>query len=195
VLTGRAPAFCAGADLTGVEAGEFNDTLGRVLRGFTELAVPVIAAVDGPALGAGTQLAAVCDLRVSTPTSRFGVPAARLGLAVDQWTVRRLTREFTPAIARAMLLAGETFDGARLFGAGVVHRLGALDTALAWADELAALAPLTIATHKLALERNAGQSDDDAEVDRLRAAAWASSDAVEGRTAFLDKRPAHFTGR
>lgn len=194
VLTGRAPAFCAGADLTGVEAGEFNDTLGRVLRAFTAVTVPVVAAVDGPALGAGTQLVAVCDLRVATATSRFGIPAARLGLAVDRWTVRRLAREFTPAVARAMLLAAETFDGARLYGAGVVHRLGALDTALAWAEELAALAPLTIGAHKLALERDAGPLDDDAEVDRLRAAAWASIDAVEGRAAFLEKRPARFTG-
>src|SRR5205814_643762 len=78
VLTGAPPAFSAGADLTGVEEGEFAAALGAVLRGFGALAIPTIAAIDGPALGAGTQLAVACDLRVATPGSRFGIPAARL---------------------------------------------------------------------------------------------------------------------
>lgn len=194
VLTGEPPAFCAGADLTGVEEDEFAAALARVLTGFTELPVPVIGAIDGAALGAGSQLAAVCDLRVATATSRFGIPAARLGLVVDPWTVRRLSQEFTPSVGRAMLLAAETFDGARLHAVGAVHRLGTLDDALAWADEISSLAPLSIAGHKLALERSALAPDADDEVEAARARAWASDDAAEGRTAFLEKRPARFTG-
>lgn len=194
VLTGEPPAFCAGADLTGVEEGEFAAALARVLRGFTELPIPVIGAIDGAALGAGSQLASVCDLRVATPTSRFGIPAARLGLVVDHWTVRRLSQEFTASVARAMLVAAETFDGARLHAIGAVHRLGTFDEAMVWADEIAALAPLTIAGHKLALERVVAEPDADADVETARARAWASADAVEGRTAFLEKRPAQFTG-
>ena len=93
VLTGAPPAFSAGADLTGVEEGEFAAALGRVLRGLAGLPIPTVAAVDGPALGAGTQLAMACDVRVATAASRFGIPAARLGLVVDHWTVERLTRE------------------------------------------------------------------------------------------------------
>jgi enoyl-CoA hydratase len=194
VLTGAPPAFCAGADLTGVEESEFTGTLTEVLRGFTELAIPVIAAVDGPALGAGTQLAMVCDLRVATSRSRFGIPAARLGLVVDHWTVDRLTREFGWATARAMLLAAETFDGEALAASGAVHRLGDLDAALNWAKEIAHLAPLTIAGHKLALERCATGPVLDAEVEEARRLAWASNDAEEGRRAFLEKRPAQFRG-
>lgn len=195
VLTGAPPAFCAGADLTGVEESEFTATLTEVLRGFTDLAMPIIAAVDGPALGAGTQLAMVCDLRVATSRSRFGIPAARLGLVVDHWTVDRLTREFGWATARAMLLAAETFDGEALRASGAVHRLGGLDAALDWAQEIARLAPMTIAGHKLALERCSSGPDLNVEVEEARRAAWASEDAEEGRRAFLEKRPAGFVGR
>jgi enoyl-CoA hydratase len=195
VLTGRPPAFSAGADLTGVEEGRFATDLSAVLRGFGALPVPVIAAIDGAALGAGAQLAVAVDLRVATPGSRFGIPAARLGLVVDHWTIRRLTSELTPAVARSMLLAAETYTAEQLHRSGGVHRLGGLDAAVEWAHELAGLAPLTIAAHKLGLERSTAEPVADDLFEAARAAAWASADAEEGRTAFLAKRPPEFTGR
>lgn len=194
VLTGAPPAFCAGADLQGVESGEFVNALTGVLRGFTELPFVTIAAVDGPALGAGTQLALACDLRVATPSSTFGIPAAKLGLVVDHWTVERLAREFGWPTARAMLLAAAPSPAEQLVGSGV-HRLGSLDDALAWAGEIARLAPLTIATHKLALEHSGSGPAIDELVEAARAAAWESRDAQEGRAAFLEKRPPVFEGR
>jgi enoyl-CoA hydratase len=189
VLTGAPPAFCAGADLTGVEGGEFARLLGEVLQGFTELACVTLAAVDGPALGAGTQLAIACDLRMATGTSPFGIPAVKLGLAVDQWTVDRLREQLGGAIARNMLLAGATYAAGDLVACGFVHRIGGLDTAIHWAHDLAALAPLSIRAHKLGLE--AGGSA----FEQAREAAWASGDADEGRQAFLEKRPPRFSGR
>lgn len=190
VLTGARPAFCAGADLNGVESGVFTDTLLAVLRGFGELPAVTMAAVDGPALGAGTQLAIACDVRVATAPSQFGVPAARLGLAVDTWTVHRLEREMGASVARGMLLAAQTWSGEHLAESGAVHRIGDLHHALDWADEIAQLAPLTVRAHKLALER----ADADV-VEAARAAAWASDDAEEGRRAFLEKRRPDFRGR
>ncbi|MCU1395392.1 MAG: putative enoyl-CoA hydratase [Ilumatobacteraceae bacterium] len=195
VLTGAPPAFCAGADLTGVESGEFAVALSAALRGFTELAIPTIAAIDGPALGAGTQLVCACDLRVATERSVFGIPAAKLGLAVDHWTVERLAREMGWPIARAMLLAAQTYTTGQLVASGAVHRTGDLDDALAWAEQIAGLAPLTMAAHKLALETSGPPPGPDDRVETTRAAAWASADAEEGRAAFLAKRPANFTGR
>ena len=130
VLTGAPPAFCAGADLAGVENDVFVTSLQAVLTAFVHAPVPVVGAIDGPALGAGTQLASVCDLRVATSRSRFGIPAAKLGIAVDQWTVNRVSQEFTAPVARAMLLAAETFDGERLHAAGVVHRIGGFEEAM-----------------------------------------------------------------
>ena len=194
VLTGKPPAFSAGADLTGVEEGQFATDLASVLRGFGTLPVPVIAAIDGPALGAGTQLAIATDLRVATPESVLGIPAAKLGLVVDQWTIRRLASEFSPPIARAMLLAAQTYTAAQLHATGGIHRLGGLDDAITWAHQLSLLAPLTITGHKIGLERSMPEPAIDDVFEAARSAAWASADAEEGRTAFLDKRPPHFTG-
>jgi enoyl-CoA hydratase len=154
----------------------------------------VIAAIDGPALGAGAQLAMATDLRVATPTSALGIPAAKLGLVVDHWTIRRLASEFSPPIARSMLIAAQTYTAQQLHATGGIHRLGGLDDAVAWAHELSRLAPLTIAGHKLGLERSSVEPDVDDLFEAARSAAWASADAEEGRTAFLAKRPPTFTG-
>ena len=197
VLSGAPPAFCSGADLGDVEVGEFTDTLLDVLRGFGRMSAITIAAVDGAALGAGTQLAAACDLRVATPSSPFGIPAARLGLAVDRWTVARLGAEAGWSIARRMLLTGASVPASDLVGC-FVHRLGDLESARAWAAELAELAPLTVVAHKASLESLLGDAGaghvSPADADRLRLAAWASADAEEGRRAFREKRPPRFTG-
>lgn len=194
VLTGAGGAFCAGADLTSLEDEGFATLLREVLRGFGTLACPVLAAIEGPALGAGTQLAAACDLRVAAPGSRFGIPAGRLGLVIDWWTVDRLVAELGAGPARAMLLAAATYTAEQLHDLGFVQRLGTLDDALAWAEEIAALAPLSLAAHKRGLEAMADRPPDPA-FETLRALAWRSEDAAEGRQAFLDKRPPVFRGR
>ena len=193
VLTGAGGHFCAGADLGGVEDAEFVAALRGVLEGLRALPIVVIAAVEGVALGAGTQLAVACDLRVATPDSRFGIPAAKLGLMVDHWTVGRLAAMAGHGPARAMLLAAEVIDGARAADLGLVQRVGDLDTAIAWAEEIAALAPLTIAGHKLALER-LEQTPDDEDVRVALARAWESEDLAEGMAAFRDRRPPAFRG-
>ncbi|MEO6651744.1 MAG: enoyl-CoA hydratase-related protein [Ilumatobacteraceae bacterium] len=194
VLTGAPPAFCAGADLNGVDQAVFARDLERVLHGFAALPAPVIAAIDGPALGAGAQLVAVCDLRVATPESVVGVPAARLGLVIDSWTVDRIAQEFGASVARAMLLAAETYTGQQLHASGGVHRLGDLDHALAWAAQIATLAPLSIAAHKVWLESSATSRQSVPAFEAARSRAWSSNDAIEGRAAFLAKRPAVFRG-
>ena len=188
VLTGAGGHFCAGADLHGVEDAAFADRLRTVLNGLRLAPFVTLAAVDGAALGAGTQLAVACDLRVATPAASFGIPAGRLGLAVDTWTVERLGLLAGQGLARAMLLAAEIVKGDEAHRVGFVQRLGARDDALAWADEIAALAPLTLRAHKAALE---SQPDARSAFER----AWTSEDLREGLAAFHDRRRPLFHGR
>lgn len=194
VLTGAGGHFCSGADLDGVDDDTFTSTLQRVLDGLRSPDLVTIAAVDGVALGAGTQLAVCCDLRVATPEARFGVPAVKLGLAVDHETIRRLAQLVGDGTARAMLLAAEVVDGVTAHRIGFVQRLGTRADAVSWATEIAGLAPLTIAAHKLGLERAVGRADD-ADVADARRAAWASADLQEGLAAFRERRPPRFEGR
>jgi enoyl-CoA hydratase len=195
VVTGAGSAFCAGADLGGVYGSEFREALYGMLGAITAVGAPVIAAVNGPAIGAGTQLAIAADLRVAAPTARFGVPTAKLGLAVDGWTVRRLGLLAGGGPARALLLGCDEIgaDDARRFG--LVDRLGALDDALAWAEAISHLAPLTLAYSKLALDRLFEGVPVDPEVTTAFEACWASEDFAEGQAASREKRPPSFRGR
>ena len=90
VLTGEGTSFCSGADLDAVYTADFRTALYDMLHTVAHAPVPVVAAVNGPAIGAGTQLALAADLRMVAPGAMFAVPTARNGLAVDPWTIRRL---------------------------------------------------------------------------------------------------------
>lgn len=195
VITGAGGHFCAGADLTGVHDDRFAGALRRLLDTLVTVPVPVMAAVAGATLGAGTQLAVACDLRVATPDSRFGIPAAKLGLMVDHWTVQRLALLAGGGPARAMLLAADELDGAAAHRLGLVQRLGDLDAALSWAETIATLAPLTIAGHKLALNRLEAGLGEHPEVVAAFRRAWDSEDLGEGMAAFRERRAPNFQGR
>jgi enoyl-CoA hydratase len=200
VITGEGSSFCAGADLDVVGDPAFREVLAGFVQGIAELPVPVIAAVNGPAIGLGAQLALACDLRVAAPRARFAVPTARLGLALDSWSVRRLVALTGGGPARALLLGVDTLDVERAHTLGLVDRLGDLDAALAWAGELAALAPLTLQYNKLALNAVAdlAGSGDEARtgsaVEQAFAACWASQDAKESLLARAQGRSPEFTG-
>jgi enoyl-CoA hydratase len=194
-LTGAHGHFCSGADLTTVEDEDFVAALGRVLRGLRAAPFPTMAVVDGFALGAGTQLAIACDLRTATPGAGFGVPAAKLGLMVDQWTVRRLASLVGQSTARHLLLSADVVSGERAHQLGLVHRLGDTSDGLAWADRLAALAPLTLQGMKVGLNEADGDDEPSPAYQAAFAAAWSSADLAEGLAAFTEKRPPRFEGR
>jgi enoyl-CoA hydratase len=194
VVTGAGSVFCAGADLDEVYGRQFRDALYGMLGAISDHPLPVVAAVNGPAIGAGTQLAIACDLRIATPAATFAVPTARNGLAVDGTTVRRLVALAGGGPARWLLLAAGTLTAERAERLGLVDEIGDLDRALAVAADIAGLAPLAVRYAKLAL---ASVEDPAADPDQLAIAferCWTSSDLHEARQARAEQRPAEFTG-
>jgi enoyl-CoA hydratase len=195
VVTGAGPHFCAGADLASVQGTALAAALRRLLATIASIPVPVIAAVHGAAFGGGMQVALACDLRMVDPTARFAIPAARLGLMVDHWTVQRLALLAGHGPARAILLAAEEIDAEGALRLGLAQRAGDVSAAEAWAEEIAALAPLSQAGHKLLLNGLELAVPDEAAVAQAYQRAWASADAAEGVAAFRQRRPPRFEGR
>jgi len=191
VITGEGSSFCSGADLKEVYGPEFTAALYEMLHGLSKLPIPLIAAVNGPAIGGGSQLAIACDLRVVAPNAAFGVPTPRNGLATDAWTIRTLAALAGVGVARRLLLAAETIDAPTAISVGLADRAGSLHDALAWAEEIADFAPLTLAFNKRILN---GWADED-EVAQRYAEIWASADAAEAAEAWQEKRLPRFHGR
>jgi enoyl-CoA hydratase/carnithine racemase len=207
VITGAGRAFCSGADL-----GEFRrqesggvlprrEMLGAYYRTFLDvrdLAVPTIAAVNGAAIGAGLNLALVCDLRIAGASARFGATFVRLGIHPGGGATYMLARLLGPARAAEMLLSGELVDGARALEMGLVNRLvddaELAATAATLAATIAGNAPRAVRATKRAL-RLALDADMAAmlEVEGLaQAASQESGDAGEGWAAFRERRAPRF---
>jgi enoyl-CoA hydratase len=193
-ISGEGSAFCAGADLGDVEGPTFRSALLRLLTTIEHVPALTVAVVNGPALGAGTQLLLACDLVTAVPTARFGIPAGRLGLAVDTWTVQRLVERVGSGVARRVLLAAETLDSPTAAAVGLVHRIAPLDDADEWCQELATLAPLSALAHRQLLRDVTAVVSPSPEGLAAIERAWSSSDALEGPRAFAEKRPAVFVG-
>ena len=204
-------AFCAGADLGrratevgGLEHGggdSFRPAFESLLDAIVASPAPVIAAVNGAALGAGMQLAVACDVRVVAPHATFGIPAARLGVLLSGANIGRLATLVGQAAARDLLLTARVLDVEAATRVGLVQRIAddALMAARGLASDIAALAPLTIAGHKRALnlvaEAQSLSLEKRAEIKGLETDAFASADLQEGLAAFAEKRSPRFEGR
>lgn len=196
VLTGRGNVFSAGADLSGpVYDLDFIDRLVAVLQQIEATPVPVIAALNGTALGAGLQLAMVADLRVMAPGAMVGIPAAKLGVAIDEWTIRRLVSLVGAGHARGILIGCEMMAADRALGTGFANRIGSLADAQGWAAEIAGYAPLTLQHYKMVLTGDGARDAAPQRHVQAMEAAWLSEDLVEGRTARAEKRSPVFRGR
>lgn len=195
VLTGSGTVFCAGADLSGdVFAADFPDKAIALNKAIDSVPVPVIAAINGPAIGAGVQLAMVCDLRVVSPDAYFQFPIARYGLALDNWSIRRLSSLAGYGRARGMLLAAEKLDAQTALMTGMANRIGTLADAQSWAAEIAALAPLSVRHSKRVLNDDGAYDDSSALHQQMFDAAWGSQDVIEAQVARVEKRAPRFGG-
>ncbi|WP_036498048.1 enoyl-CoA hydratase [Nocardia aobensis] len=195
VLTGQGPIFSAGADLSGVYSSDFLDGLLGLLQTIETVPVPVISAINGGALGAGVQLALASDLRVMSPDSYIAIPAAKLGISVDRWTVRRLVSLIGGGPARTVLMGAESVSASDAYTFGFANRLGTLADAQEWAKSIAQLAPLSLRHLKLVFNDDGTRGEDTPEQRAALEAAWRSADAEEARLAREQKRAAKFVGR
>src|SRR5215218_6766757 len=121
--------------------------------------VPVIGAINGPAIGAGVILSMICDLRVVAPEAYFQFPVAKYGLALDNWSIRRLTSLVGAGRARGMLFGAERLTSDVALQTGMANRIGTLADAQAWAAELAGYAPLALQHAKRVLNDDGAYED------------------------------------
>jgi enoyl-CoA hydratase/carnithine racemase len=201
VVTGSGQrAFCAGMDLRSM-AGGANlrppEAFRRLLSGQVE--VPVVAAVNGVAVGAGCEIAFGSDVVIASSTASFGLPEVKRGLFAGSG-VMHVAKRLPLGIALEMVLTGDLIDAERALQLGFVNAVAppgeVLDHALALADRIAANAPLSVAASKELVRKVAyGSPDADRRLEEWLAVVFSSDDAKEGATAFIEKRPPSWTGR
>lgn len=207
LLGGRGEAFCAGYDIGDIgsdgQEGAERDLVDRLATHIEDLPRPVVAAVHGPAIGGGCDLAVSCDIRLGSTAARFGMPPARLGVLYAVNGMRRLVQRAGDSTARDMLLTGNPIDARRAEEAtllsAVVEPEELLERARELCDRLVANAPLSVAGSKrsLGLLSVAGTWADAerTELEEIQRRVWRSADAAEGPLAFRERRAPQFLGK
>ena len=199
VLTGTKEIFCAGSDLTsgGDYVTERGGEYGLIRR---ERRKPLIAAVEGKALGGGLEVVLACDLVVASAAAQFGLPEVTIGVIPTCAGLFRAPRALPLNVARQLILTGRPMDAQRAYEVGLVNVLaepgGALDEAMRLAEDICANAPVSVQACLAAL--NSLVADDDPlgwhETTQAMATVMRSADALEGVAAFLEKRPPKWMG-
>ncbi|MDO8864101.1 enoyl-CoA hydratase-related protein [Haliea sp. E1-2-M8] len=205
VITGGSEVFAAGADLNLlVDKGSqqmADIDLGQYWAPVANCSKPVVAAVSGFALGAGCELAMMCDIIVADESARFGQPEVRVGIMPGAGGTQRLIRALGKATASMVLMSGEAITGARAYQLGLISDLAEPDQTLSRAQQLAKAAsnmpPRAIAAIKRVLKQGADLPLEAALTieNREFLLLFDSEDKCEGMSAFLEKRQAVFTGR
>lgn len=201
ILTGSQGCFSAGFDLTELQEGRPPRLPANGFGGLTnlELPKPVIAAVDGLALGGGFELALACDMIVATPDSRFGLPEAKVGQAALAGGIQRLAASVGDKRASDMLLTGRTVDATEGHAMGFVNSIARtedlMEVCMAIASEIASNAPLSLATTKSVLRAPTTMQLKQmfAQPPDIMLKMWQSDDAVEGMRSFLERRKPNWT--
>jgi 2-(1,2-epoxy-1,2-dihydrophenyl)acetyl-CoA isomerase len=202
VITGAGGTFCAGGDISGMDVADATQgrerfrLTHRLVRLLIGASKPVVAAVEGYAVGAGLSLALCCDTIVAGESARFAAGFGRVGLIADLGLLHTLPRRIGEGRARQLFLYGEQMDAASAERIGLIDAVvpagGALEAALARAETLAAAAPLPIAMTKAYLSQGLA---DALEWERnAQTMLFLTPDHAEGKAAFLEKRAPKFGG-
>jgi enoyl-CoA hydratase len=206
ILTGAGKAFVAGADIKAMARLSADEALAFARRGqavtntVAAFPRPVIAAVNGFALGGGCELALACDLRIGSERARLGQPEVTLGVPPGFGGTQRLSRLVGPSVAKRLLFTGELLDAARALAIGLLDEVvppeGLLPRCIELAAQVARQGPAAVAACKQAVDAGLdGTLAAGLETEaRLFGAAFGSREQREGMAAFLEKRPARFSG-
>ena len=214
ILTGAGPAFSAGGnikhmrDKKGFSAGSpieirdnYRNGIQQIPLALYELDVPTIAAVNGPAIGAGMDLSCMCDIRVASDRAKFASSFVKLGIVPADGGAWLLSRTIGPAKALELMLTGETIDAATALSIGLVSKVvpheTLMDAAREFAAKIAANPSLTLRMSKRLLRESQHVSlATSLEIAAAyQALAHYTKDHDEAVQAFIDKRPPSFTGR
>ncbi|MEE9382165.1 MAG: enoyl-CoA hydratase-related protein [Nannocystaceae bacterium] len=207
ILTGAGhKAFIAGADVAGMADLDEQDALIFASQGhavgdlLARLPVPVIAAVNGFALGGGCELALACDFIYATGTAQFGQPEVKLGVMPGFGGTQRLLRRIGPARAMELCVTGETIDANEALRLGLINRIvpgEVVAAAVETIEKVATMGPVAVAAVKSVIHQGAALPLDAANQLELEAFArlFGTDDQSEGMRAFVEKRRAKFRGR
>ena len=203
VITGRGPTFSAGADLKTVAAGRGIELAtkrggfaGFVQRDFPK---PIIAAVNGPALAGGFEIVLHCDLVVAADDAQFGIPEVKRGLFAAGGGLIRLPKRVPLALATELAITGDPIDASRALALGLVNRVvpreRVLDEALALAGRIAENGPLAVRNSLRMVREATDLTEADAwpRSNELAVEVFSHPDAVEGPTAFAERRTPRWT--
>jgi enoyl-CoA hydratase len=210
VITGAGgKSFVSGADISKFESERssleavkhYNTIVARANETISEFPKPTIAMIRGYCIGGGLGLAVCCDLRICSDNSKFGIPAAKLGLGYSYPGVKRLSDIVGPAFAKEIFFTARQFDAEEARVMGLVNRIVPADELEAYvknyADTIANNAPLTVKTAKFIVNETMRDESkrNPARCTELVEQCFKSSDYTEGRRAFMEKRKPAFTGR
>ncbi|MCC7345894.1 MAG: enoyl-CoA hydratase/isomerase family protein [Variibacter sp.] len=207
VMTGAGgKAFVSGADISKFESeratqeaiNRYNATSERLHDVIHHFPKPLIAKIKGYCIGGGLGLAVSCDLRFCTENSRFGVPAAKLGLGYAYGGTKRLVDTVGIAFAKEIFFTAKQFTAREAYEMGLVNRVvpeAELDALVAdYAETIGNNAPLTVRTAKFTIAQTVEHDPDLKRCAEMVKECFASNDYIEGRRAFMEKRKAQFTG-
>jgi enoyl-CoA hydratase len=203
IITGAGGTFCSGMDLKAFVTGEVPHIEGRGFAGLTEYVAdkPIIAAVEGYALAGGLEVAISCDLIVAADDSQFGIPEVKRGLAAASGGLVNLPRQISSRVAMELALTGDSISAQRAYELGLINRVVASGTALEAAKELAATiaanGPVAVAASKQVVIAQQDWSTDEmiTRQGEIVMPVFSSEDAIEGATAFAEKRAPNWKGK
>lgn len=207
IVRGADAAFAAGGDLAEFRdaradvdsALAYHEQVGRALAAIAACRHPVVAAIVGPCVGGGLEIAAACDLRIAGENARFGAPINKLGFSMYPGELAGLLKLAGPAVVKEILLEGRLLTAREAYEKGLLTRVVAdaavMDEAAATAGRIAAGAPLVAGWHKQWIARLLDGTQLTENEKRASFAFLDSADYREGLAAFLEKRPPRFTGQ